>query len=195
MKPWILGFAAMTLLLCWGMDARAGDNLLINGDFETGDFTGWDKYGPNGFYTITAFWIEPVHGGDYAAQFAGFESDASLYQTIDTTVGATYQISYWLKSDGNLPNDARVTFGDEVLFSGVDLDAFPYTEFRFMVQATASTSTLEFAVRDDPGYFRLDDVSVTLVPEPSTLILLAAGAIGLLGFAWRRRMAQGIESY
>ena len=28
---------------------------------------------------------------------------------------------------------------------------------------------------------------VTLVPEPSTFVLLAAGAIGLLGYAWRRR--------
>jgi probable HAF family extracellular repeat protein len=30
---------------------------------------------------------------------------------------------------------------------------------------------------------------LTAVPEPSTLALLAAGAIGLLGFAWRRKLA------
>jgi hypothetical protein len=27
------------------------------------------------------------------------------------------------------------------------------------------------------------------VPEPSTLTLLAAGALGLIGYAWRRRAA------
>ena len=31
------------------------------------------------------------------------------------------------------------------------------------------------------------DVSAEVVPEPNTLALLAAGALGLLGYAWRRR--------
>jgi len=28
--------------------------------------------------------------------------------------------------------------------------------------------------------------NVTLIPEPSTLVLLAAGLLGLLAYAWRR---------
>ncbi len=34
-----------------------------------------------------------------------------------------------------------------------------------------------------------DDVVLTVVPEPSTLALLGAAALGLLGCAWRRRRA------
>ncbi len=32
-----------------------------------------------------------------------------------------------------------------------------------------------------------DDMSGSVVPEPSNLALLAVGAIGLLAYAWRRR--------
>ena len=36
-------------------------------------------------------------------------------------------------------------------------------------------------------YFGIDSVSLSVVPEPSTLVLLAAGLFGLLAYAWRKR--------
>jgi fibronectin-binding autotransporter adhesin len=36
--------------------------------------------------------------------------------------------------------------------------------------------------------------SISPVPEPGTLMLLSVGAIGLLGYAWRRRRSVGIAS-
>ena len=33
----------------------------------------------------------------------------------------------------------------------------------------------------------IDNVSVSAIPEPSTLALLATGLIGLLAYAWRKR--------
>jgi len=40
-----------------------------------------------------------------------------------------------------------------------------------------------------PGYFTLTNATLTstLVPEPSTLVLLGIGAVSLLAYAWRRR--------
>ena len=45
---------------------------------------------------------------------------------------------------------------------------------------------------DDPQGYRLNScswgaVSLTYVPEPGTLALLATGLVGLLAYAWRKR--------
>jgi hypothetical protein len=188
MKRCILGLAALSLFFCLGTVGWADANLVINGGFETGDFTAWTVAGDTRFDSITSI-PEFVHSGDYAAQVAGQGRFTWLWQDIATTVGATYHVSYWLKADGLKPNVASVTFGEQMLFYEADVDAFPYTKYSFDVQATDTVSTLEFDFQDDLGYFHLDDVSVTAVPEPSALALLAAAAIGLLGYARRRRIA------
>ena len=46
--------------------------------------------------------------------------------------------------------------------------------------APGTLTTLTFAAQDDPGFFGLDDISVKLVPEPGSAVLLGLSAVGLL---------------
>jgi hypothetical protein len=49
------------------------------------------------------------------------------------------------------------------------------------------SDTLTFAFRDDPGWMALDNVAVTQnAPEPSSLLLLGTGVLGLAGMVRRK---------
>jgi Carbohydrate binding domain len=155
-------------------------NLVVNGGFETGDFTGWTT-GPNSYpmYIVTS----PVNSGSYAAQIAGYSSfpDTLIQQTIPTTLGQNYTLSFWREVDGGGPTiSLDVKWNGSAIFSELNTGAQPYQQFSFTVQGTGS-DTIEFICANDPSFTYLDDVSLTPVPEPSTVI---AGALLLLPFGF-----------
>jgi Carbohydrate binding domain len=170
------GVIALTLSV-WSFVAAgaAKADQVVNGGFETGDFTGWNLSGNTDDTYVLSF---PVHSGYFAAGLSNDGTDGYLSQTISTlTVGQQYQLSYWLYSDGYTPNEFSVSFGGATLFSQTDIPYQPYTEYTYLVTATSTSSELTFGFQDAPGYLYLDDVSLNAVPEPSTAI---SGGVGFL---------------
>lgn len=131
-----------------------------------------------------------------------------MSQTIATTPGQAYVVSYWLAvgSDSTglvfTPNDFSASFGRQTLFSQSNLPATDghadsaddYTQYSFTTVASSASSALLFGFRDDNAYLRLDDISVTpaAVPEASTTLtlslLLTLGSLTVL--ACRKRSAK-----
>ena len=91
--------------------------------------------------------------------------------------------------------DSDPMLGPETIYpvEAADSHTQPFHERSFEFQATSETHTLKFTAMlgsvgsEADDSLLLDNVSITLIPEPSTLALLAVGAVGLALFGYRRR--------
>jgi hypothetical protein len=168
--------ALVALIACIVTPGYATAGIVTNGGFETGDFTGWTLSGNTDFVGVTT---GIAHTGDYAAYFGSDGSLGFLSQNLATTAGTSYELNFFLASDGQTPSEFDVTFGGAT-FSQNDLALSSYTSESFILTATGSSTLLQFGFRDDNGFLNLDDVSVNSVPEPESLTLLCLGASVIL---------------
>ncbi len=188
-KALISGFASIFLLAPMTIYA---DQLVTNGGFEIGNLSGWTQLDNSTPYN-TEVQMDNPHTGSYYLNLGPSGSDGLLSQTLSTVAGETYQITFWLASDGQTPNDFSATFGNQTLISQSNLASFDWTEFSYTAAATSDSTVLQFGFRDDPGFLSLDDIGVSSIcgdpgstsaaPEPSTWEL--AGIAGLFGVAFR----------
>jgi len=138
-------------------------NLVANGDFETGDFTGWqadaDTVVPETVYT---------HLGQFDALLWDFNLGApvSLSQTVQTTPGTVYLLDFFLENySGNPlppPNRFTVNWNGGTVLSvvnhGYDL---VYTEYQVVVTGGAAPESVLQFIGDNPEGWQIDDVSLT----------------------------------
>jgi len=159
--------------------AFADTNLVNNGSFETGDFTGWTQGGNFEFSQVVtgAFYVYTgAQDGQFYGTFGPVGSDGTISQTISDTAGAGYTLSFWLNAVGDDPSHFAVFWNGNDLMDELDPNTGGnWTQFSFNVTGTGS-DTLTFAFQDDPAYIALDNVSVSpaggTTPEPSSLMLL-----------------------
>jgi hypothetical protein len=174
-----IGAAALALVA--GVAAPARADLVTDPGFESCIHT---NVVPSGWTGDASCQGHP-NSGTFSVGFSPVDGRL-LSQTIPTTVGATYDFSFWLRDFGvtslNSGNNFTASFGtDQVLnLTPPSNGIFPYTFENFAVTAEATTTTIQFARPTGfGGEFFLDDVSVTPAPEPASLALLAVGLVSL----------------
>lgn len=145
--------------------------MVANGGFETGDFTGWTRGQPEipGADFIAT---DPavVHSGLFGAALQGpseFQQIGSLSQTLRTTPGMSYSISFWVNSaDGLHDNELQATWGSTVLPGLSNLVSGVWTHLQYHLTATNAATVLQFNVGLDPSRLGLDDVTVVPLVRP-----------------------------
>jgi len=170
--------------------------LVVNGGFETGDFSDWSLNGNTNLngnvynQVVNAQSLQDgagaefVHSGTYGA-FLGDTNPATLKQTLPTTPGQNYVLSFWLT---NPQAGAGQQFSVDWNTNGSSTSQIYYitnppvlawTNLSFTLTATGTNTTLVFGAENPPDGFGLDDVSVHImaapgwISEPTNLTVLA----------------------
>ena len=195
-----LKFAASSLF-AMVLAAYASPNLVVNGGFDTGDFTGWTIMASPAGCSDFGIANNPADflSGTGAAFFAG--SCVGVYDTImqdiPTTIGDDYNFTFFVNNTNNVGSASDFqAFWDGALVQDLPgMGNSVYTEYSFTEAAAATATPIAFQGYNQPADYYLDDVSVTdlgpaslvAVPEPPLAVLLCSG-LGLVLLARRLRL-------
>jgi VCBS repeat-containing protein len=149
------------------MTEDLGPTILTNGGFETGDLTGWSA--SSGSISAVLLGLGGQFG-NYAAEFGATGSTESLSQSISTTPGQHYTVSFLVSGDPDSSSNAlNVTWdGTTVLALANNYGGFTQYSFDVVGDPSSSTTPLVFSASDDGTGLFLDQVTVDPATNPAT---------------------------
>jgi len=104
-------FILMSVLLLPGLPLFGGENILVNGDFETGTIEGWGAR--FGIGSIEATTDNPYNGDYCGRDFNRTATWHGIWQSQNmrdvTELGQAYTVQVWLRTDQETPVNVAVT--------------------------------------------------------------------------------------
>jgi hypothetical protein len=159
----------------WALDdvsitpvSSPGTELVVNGGFETGDFTGWTIVGQQGLYAagrVASGTPGTSTHNSYSGSFYYYDGAVGgvdgISQSFATTVGEDYTLSFELANDGGS-------------FSSLDV---------FIGAQVSSYNGIPILYNGQPPV----DGNPVVVPEPSSFALLGFDIFGLMCWVRSRK--------
>ena len=171
-----------------------GAQLIVNGDFASGNFNGWSA--SNMSISQNNNGIRALSGDAY---FAYTGKNGSLSQTINTVAGNAYTLSFIANNDVNnqLYNPTQcfisASQNGNLIFKNFSNLAIvnSWVQQSYTFTANTNQTTLQIAMNFQPansqGYIdRISVVGASSVPESSTYALVGLGALALIVVNHRR---------
>ena len=213
LKKYLLGVVA-TGVAAMAWSAGAAANLVTNGSFEelngnaalSGVYyeqlapgslriSGWTVSGASGKSLdivregTGASTLDWAQAGVQAIDLAGNPGPAELSQSINTSNGQQYLVSFWTSSNGTAKTDALSVYWNNILkVDKLDTTAQgTWVKTEFTVLATGASMSLMFAgLLNGSAGALLDNVIVTAVPLPPAAILFGSVLFGFAVVARKR---------
>jgi hypothetical protein len=189
-----------------GFESAGGGNIYFSGQSIDG-----------GSWNVTAGSVYIDTGDPYV--FAGSNSlnltganpyvPDSISQTLTTTPGKIYDISFW--ADADSANAFSLTENGVAIaglptsivdngFPGLTTNSSLFVDYTSDFLATSSSTTIDFTDTADPpigsalGSVEIDNVVVQPTPEPSSIALMLTGILGLGIALGRKRVASSLSA-
>jgi hypothetical protein len=200
----LVAFTMVALSVCLSMVAHA--SLVENGSFEAGNFVpdinnvmsltagstaiaGWSVVnGETGWVNTPNPWGAMAADGDYFVNLAGYDHSppyGGVSQAFATNDTQKYSLSFDLGSGGG------VNWGPSTILVNVDNTPFYFTtdwsseyhwsSFNLNFIAESTSTPISFIGASGAHNVSIDNVSITPVPLPATILLFGTGVACLAG--------------